>query len=129
MAETQITESTTTTEVQEVQPEERQSSLLSDILTIIGFAILFIIIIWGLVHLVELIASSFSSAYAKPAPTIQVDAPAQATSGQPAVISWNYSPAVAGSYAFLYECQNGLTFETQATSTDAAIPCGVAYTT
>jgi hypothetical protein len=128
MAEIQQTETTTTTTTETVQ-EERGSSLLSDILTIIGFAILFIIIIWGLVHLVELIASSLSSDFVKPAPTIQVDAPAQATSGQPVTVSWSYSPTVSGSYAFLYECQNGLSFEMQgATSTKMTIPCGVAYT-
>lgn len=130
MADTEITESstTTTTETHDVQPEERQSSLLSDILTIIGFAILFIIIIWGLVHLIELIASSFSSN--KPVPTIQVNAPAQASSGQPVTVSWNYAPSVAGTYAFLYQCQSGLTFQMQeATSSKIAVPCGVAYTT
>lgn len=128
MAETQVTETTSTTTTEtthETGHEERKSSLLSDILTIIGFVILFVIIIWGLVHLVELIVSSFSAN--KPAPTIQVTAPAQATSGQSATISWNYSTSVAGSYAFLYQCQSGLTFQTSASKT-SGIPCGVAYT-
>jgi hypothetical protein len=136
MSETQQTETVTTTTTETVHEEqhadqnEKKSSLWSDILTIIGFAILFIIIIWGLVHLVELIASSLSPDFAKPAPTIQVSAPAQATSGVPVTISWNYTPSVAGSYAFLYECQTGLTFQMQeATSSYATIPCGVAYTT
>src|SRR5580692_10819174 len=113
MAE-EIERTETTTRTTETYQEERKSSLLSDILTIIGFAILFIIIIWGLIHLVEIISGSLSSNFSKPAPTIQVNAPAQATSGQPVTVSWNYAPAVAGSYAFLYECQNGLTFEMQA---------------
>jgi len=60
MEETEHVE-TETTETTEVVHDDRKSSLLTDILTIIGFAILFIIIIWGLVHLVELISSSFSS--------------------------------------------------------------------
>lgn len=124
MPENQHSETTTTTTT-ETEHEERKSSLLTDILTIIGFAILFIIIIWGLVHLVELIVSSFAPS--QPAPTIQVSAPAQATSGEPVTISWNYSPSVAGSYAFLYECENDLTFQTSS-STDSGIPCGVAYT-
>lgn len=130
MSETHITESTTTETHEVVQPEERQSSLLSDILTIVGFAILFIIIIWGLIHLVELIASSFSGDFGKPAPTIQVNAPAQTTSGTQATISWNYSPGVEGSYAFLYQCESGLTYKMQeSTSTAVAIPCGTSYTT
>lgn len=136
MAETQVTETTvatTTTEAtHEPQQEERKHSLFTDILTIIGFVILFVIIIWGIVHLIELISSSFSSS--KPAPTIQVNAPAQATSGQPVTISWNYTPSAAGSYAFLYECQSGLTFDMQASTTNgtsatSSVPCGVAYST
>lgn len=128
MPEHQQTQTTTVTETtettQDTQPE-RKSSLLTDILTIIGFAILFIIIIWGLVHLVELISSSYSPS--KPVATIQVSAPAQMTSGESATISWNYSPSTAGSYAFLYQCQNGLTFQTSSAK-DSGVPCGVAYT-
>lgn len=124
MPESQNQETHTT----ETYTQERKSSLFSDILTIIGFAILFIIIIWGLIHLIELISSSFSPS--KPAPTIQVTAPTQATSGQPVTISWSYSPTTGGSYAFLYECGNGLTFNAQtSTSGKGSIPCGVAYTT
>ncbi|HEV3245479.1 MAG TPA: hypothetical protein VG102_03905 [Candidatus Paceibacterota bacterium] len=132
MPETQQTETTTTrTETtretaHEPVREERKSSLLSDILTIIGFAILFIIIIWGLVHLFQLLASSFSSS--KPAPTIQVNAHAQVTSGEPTTISWSYSPNAPGTYAFVYQCEDGLTFQyAMASSSKAAIPCGVAY--
>ena len=83
----------TTIEKTETHEEGRTSSLLTDILTIIGFAILFIIILWGFVHLVSLIASSLSSN--RSAPTIEVTAPAQATSGQPVTISWTYAPGVA----------------------------------
>jgi hypothetical protein len=108
--------------------EERKSSLFTDILTIVGFAILFIIILWGLVHLFQLVSSSFLNG--NPSATIQVNAPAQVTSGEQVTISWSYSPAAAGSYAFLYQCQNGLTFDLQtSTSSKSAIPCGVAYTT
>ncbi|MDR3571187.1 MAG: hypothetical protein P4L81_03235 [Candidatus Pacebacteria bacterium] len=106
--------------------EERKSSLLTDILTIIGFAILFIIIIWGIIHLVELIASSFSSNGSKPQATIQVSAPAEVVSGQPVTISWNYQAPSNGSYAFLYQCQSGLSFQ-MSTAKDSNIPCGVAY--
>ena len=88
MAEQQHTEITTTTETVH---EEQKSSLLTDILTIIGFAILFIIIIWGLVHLLGSSPASFSPS--KPVATIQVSAPAQTTSGESVSISWNYAPA------------------------------------
>src|SRR5580704_1114899 len=131
MTETQVTETTATTTTETVvQEPERESNLLTDILTIIGFAILFIIILWGFVHLVHLVASSLSREFGKPAATVQVDAPAHATSGQPMTVSWNYTPSVAGNYAILYECQNDLTFKMQeATSSEVAIPCGTAYTT
>jgi hypothetical protein len=137
MPETQVTETTETTTTQTVaevpvQEPERESNLLTDILTIIGFAILFIIILWGFVHLVQLVASSLSGNFGKPAPTVQVTAPAHATSGQPMSVSWNYTPTVAGNYAFLYQCENGLTMKLQsaeASSSQVAIPCGTAYTT
>lgn len=125
MAESQHTGSAAPTQAPH---EERKSSLLSDILTIIGFAILFIIIIWGLVHLVELVAASFSPS--KPAPTIHVTAPSEATSGQPVTVSWNYATSTAGSYVFVYQCEKGLLLQPGfATSTKETIPCGVAFTT
>lgn len=126
MAEIQETK-TTTVEKTETHEEGRTSSLLTDILTILGFAILFIIIIWGFVHLVSLISSSLFSKHSTP--SIEVTVPAQATSGQPVTISWTYAPSAQGSYAFLYQCQSGLSFETKgATSSMASIPCGSAYT-
>lgn len=112
-------------EEKETPTESRGWRLFTDILTIIGLAILFIIIIWGLIHLVELVVSSYSGN--QPAPTIQVVAPAQATAGKSVTVSWNYSPSKPGSYAFLYECQSGLSFQSSSTKT-SEIPCGVAYT-
>jgi hypothetical protein len=129
MAEIQQTE--TTTVHTETRTEAEKSSLLSDILSIIGFAILFIIIIWGLLHLASLSSSWFSSLFYKPAPTIEVSAPSQATSSIPVSVSWTYATSVKGSYAFLYQCKTGLQFatpENSATSTYVGIPCGAAYT-
>ncbi|HTR18986.1 MAG TPA: hypothetical protein VMH91_03370 [Candidatus Paceibacterota bacterium] len=124
MAEVEVSKTTTT----ETRNEGRTSSLLTDILTIVGFAILFIIIIWGFVHLVSLIYTSLSSKFSNTAPSIEVTAPAQATSGQPMTISWTYSPSVQGSYAFLYQCENGLSFDTKGATSSVAVPCGEAYT-
>ena len=147
MTEVQRTETTQTTIIREVDsspvspvieqrtPAEhsapKKSTLLSDILSIIGFAIVFIIIIWGLLHFASLLSPWFSSFFTKPAPALQVSAPAQATSTYPVTISWTYAPSTAGSYAFLYQCKSGLQFatpENNATSTYVAVPCGVAYT-
>src|ERR1700677_3046746 len=86
-------------------------SLLSNILAIIGLIILVIIIVWGLVHLAELSSGWFSSLFANnSADTIQISAPGDVTSGTPATISWQYSTAATGTYAFLYQCQNGVQF-------------------
>lgn len=117
----------------QVAPAPADKSLLTNILTIAGFVIVIVIVIWGLVHLASLSGPWFSSLFEHPAPSIQVTAPASATSGDPVSISWKYNPPAAGSYAFLYQCQKGLQFETQnpaqsATSTYLGIPCGIAYT-
>ena len=112
------------------QPQRSESTLLTDILSIIGFAIVFIIIIWGIFHLASLSGSWFSSWFTKPAPALTVNAPTEATSTYPMQISWNYTTTAVGSYAFLYECKNGLQFaapEGAATSTFGTIPCGVAF--
>jgi len=109
-------------------PTEKPS-LLSNILAIIGLIILVIIIVWGLVHLAELSSGWFSSLFHKSTPTIKIDAPADATSGAAATISWNYSAPSAGSYAFLYQCQNGVQFAIINTTNNTAtgIQCGTAY--
>src|SRR5665213_1339925 len=127
MTETQQT-TTTTVEKTETHDESRTSTLLTDILTIIGFAIIFIIILWGLVHLVSLVYTSLSGKFSH-TPTIQVTAPAQTISGQPMTISWTYSPSAQGTYAFLYQCRSGLSFESKvSTSSMSTLPCGMAYT-
>src|SRR5580704_3418350 len=85
-------------------------SMLSNILAIIGLIILVIIIVWGLVHLAELSSGWFSSLFEKSAPTLSINAPSDAVSGTPVAISWDYSTTATGTYAFLYQCQNGLQF-------------------
>jgi hypothetical protein len=107
---------------------ESKPSLLSNVLAIIGLIILVIIIVWGLVHLAELSSGWFSSLFKKSTPAIQMTAPADAISGTPVSISWNYSTSASGSYAFLYQCQEGLQFATiDATkNTATGIPCGTA---
>src|SRR5580704_289633 len=85
-------------------------SLLSNILAIIGLIILVIIIVWGLVHLAELSSGWFTSLFQKSAPTLQIQAPSDVTSGAPETVSWNYSgtASTSGMYAFLYQCQPGV---------------------
>ena len=65
------------------QGATEKPSLLSNILAIIGLIILVIIIVWGLVHLAELSSGWFSSLFEKSAPTLKIDAPADAVATRP----------------------------------------------
>lgn len=110
----------------------QERTLFADIAAIVGFIILIVIVIWGLVHLVSLGGNWISSlSGGAPAP-ITVTAPNSAESGTPFTISWKYTPSVNGSYAFLYPCHDGLTFMTAASQSAVnatySIPCGAAYT-
>jgi hypothetical protein len=105
----------------------QKASLLSNILAVIGFIILVVIIIWGLVHIADLSRGVFGSLFPKATPTIVVNGSADAPSGTPTTISWKYKPTTNGHFAFLYQCQNGVQFETlSASSTASALPCGAA---
>lgn len=108
---------------------EEKASLLSNILAIIGLIILVIIVIWGVVHLVDLSSGWFSSLFQRSAPTLQVEAPSDATAGAPITVSWNYTASTPGNYAFLYQCKNGFQFALISTSTNTAqgMPCGAAF--
>jgi hypothetical protein len=113
-----------------IEREDRGPSLLSNILAILGFIILLAIIIWGLIHLATLASPWLSSLLNKNVPAaIEVTAPAQAISGTAFTVSWKYSPAAAGSYAFLYQCKDNFQFETPGTGgAMESIPCGAAFT-
>lgn len=112
------TETRTTTE--EVKP-----SWFSNALAIVGFIIVLIIVIWGLIHIAILVSPWFSSLFNTKTPaTLHVKAPANATSGETFTVSWTYATSANGTYAFLYPCNDSLRFDT----TDGKkIPCGAAY--
>jgi hypothetical protein len=127
MADTQISEHTTTT-THTVVGEKPKQDLLSNALAIAGLVILAVIVIWGVLHLVSLFAPSFSSLFSS-TPRIQVTAPSSATSGTPFTVNWSYSPSEKGTYAFLYSCKDGLQFQTASViGAMNAVPCGAAYT-
>lgn len=111
-------------------PSGEKASLLSNILAIIGLIILVIIIVWGLVHVAQLGSSWFTSLFQGSGPSITVNAPKDATSGAPVTVSWDYTTAAPGSYAFLYQCQSGFQFAVINTTTNTAsgIPCGASFT-
>jgi hypothetical protein len=112
---------------QKLLPPKQESagmSLLSNTLAIIGFVILIVIVIWGLIHIAALSTSSFGSWFSS-SPKVTVTAPANATSGQAVTISWKTSDTSAGSYSFLYQCEQNFEFTTQAQNgLMNRIPCG-----
>src|SRR3989338_2282134 len=91
--------------------EEPKASLASNILAIAGFIILIVVVIWGLIHLANISRTWFSSLFGSNA-AIEVTAPESATSGIPFNLSWTYDEPVDGTYAFLYQCETGLAFQT-----------------
>jgi hypothetical protein len=111
--------------------KEPEKTLFGDIAAIIGFILLIVIVIWGLVHLVSLGGNWLSSLSGKPAASVQVSAPSSANSGEAFTVSWKFTPPTGGSYAFLYPCHDGLSFKTTPPQSGAgatyAIPCAAAY--
>ncbi|MBI4079774.1 hypothetical protein HY414_00910 [Candidatus Kaiserbacteria bacterium] len=108
-------------------PEEPKASLASNILAIVGFIILIVVVIWGLVNLASLSRGWFSSLFGKSA-AIEVIAPENVVSGTPFAVSWEYDEPAAGTYAFLYQCENGLGFQTPGPAGVVGVPCGAAFT-
>lgn len=108
--------------------EEPKPSLASNILAIVGFIILIVVVIWGLVNLAGISRTWFGSLFGNRAAAIEVTAPKSAMSGTPFTVSWKYDEKDAGTYAFLYECKSGLSFQTPAPLGTVGIPCGAAFT-
>ncbi|MBI2610857.1 hypothetical protein HYW60_02900 [Candidatus Kaiserbacteria bacterium] len=109
-------------------PEEPKANLASNILAIVGFIILIVVVIWGLVNLASLSRGWFASLFAGGEAVIEVTAPESATSGTPITISWEYDKPTSGTYAFLYQCASGLGFQTPGVVGMVGIPCGAAFT-
>jgi hypothetical protein len=117
------------TQAKAVEPahEEVKPGWFSNILAIVGFVIILVIVIWGLIHFALLISPSLSSLFSSKAKTpaaLHVSAPANATSGTPFTVTWTYAAPTKGSYALVYPCNSSLTFDTV---DGKQIPCGAAY--
>jgi hypothetical protein len=108
-------------------PREPRTNIVANVLSIVGFLILIVIIIWGLIHLVGLSQGWFTSIFQGSSSKIELTAPSDAVSGEPLVISWTYSPSEKGTYTFLYQCQSGFQFQMQAADSSGGIPCGAAF--
>lgn len=100
-------------------------AMLSNALAIIGFIILIIIVVWGLIHIVDLSGSSLGSLFSGKS-KVEVTAPKEAIAGQPVDISWKYTGKEAGTYSFMYQCASNFDFVTASTHAMTKIPCGAA---
>lgn len=111
------------------RPEQpRAKRRPSDIVALIGFIVVGVIIIWGIVHAAQLASPWFSSLFSQKTATVEVATPDSATSGTPFTVSWKYTPTVNGHYAFLFPCQSGLLFKTAAAGGgDTNVPCGASF--
>lgn len=117
--ETHVTHKTTT----------KRNTRLPNILAIVGFLILLIIVVWGLIHLASLSSGWFGNLFkSKKEASISITAPNTVVSGTPTQIKWKYSTSDTGSYSFLYECGTGVEFGAPVDATHfARIPCGAAF--
>ena len=99
-------------------------AFISNALAVVCFIILFVIIVWGLFHIVNLSGTSIGSFFGSK-PKVTVTAPKSATSGDSIDVHWKYTGKEAGTYAFLYKCDSMFSFGTSE-RVSARIPCGSA---
>jgi len=100
-------------------------AFISNALAIVGFIILFVIIVWGLFHIVNLSGTSITSLFSSK-PKVTVTAPKSAISGEPITVAWQYSGKDAGTFSFLYKCDQNFYFGAGSSRALARIPCGSA---
>ncbi len=113
-------------------PPKKESptmSIVSNTLAIVGFIILLVIIVWGLLHIVNISKFSFGSLFASPA-TIEITAPKSPVSGNPVTISWKLNNETkAGSFSFVYQCEPNFAFVMPGQNGAMnKIPCGTSIT-
>lgn len=105
------------------------SNFVSSVVAIIAFIVLIVIVLWGLVHLTSFSRTWLGSILTRTTPGITVTVPKNATSSEPFTMTWKYSTSDKGTYAFLYQCKNGLQIKTVSPdNTENLVPCGAAYT-
>ena len=105
------------------------SNFMSSVVAIIAFIVLIVIVLWGLVHLTSFSRTWLGSLLTRSTPGIVVSVPKIATSTEPFNVTWKYTTAAKGTYAFLYQCKSGLQIRTAGqNNTENLVPCGAAYT-
>lgn len=107
-----------------VHESDKGPGLLSNAIAIIAFIVVIAIVIWGLLHLFNISTSWFTNLWPRSTPTMQVSAPATAESGSPVTISWKYSGTDKGTYAFLYQCREGVSIQD---ANGARVLCGTVH--
>lgn len=112
-----------------IEVQDDRPGVISNIIAVLAFIVVIGIVVWGLLHLAGVSTSWFTSLFPHSTPTLQVTAPKTATPGTPIDITWKYAPTNSGTYAFLYQCRDGVSLKTTtALGTTVSIPCGAAYT-
>ena len=112
-----------------------EPSLFSRIIAVFAFIVTVIIILWGIIHIIALVRGvndplSFGSWFSPSArPVITVNAPSDVTSGAETTIGWQYNTTGQGSYAFMYTCADGVSFDAIIPGSHTiSLPCGTAIT-
>lgn len=111
----------------EIRPSgpARKPGVVANVLAIVGFIILIIIVIWGVLHIINLSTPWFTDLFkGSSKKEITVSAPATVTTGTPFNVSWKYNTSNRGTYAVLYQCAPNLKISVDGN----AVPCGAAYT-
>lgn len=101
--------------------DETRPSIFSSVLAVLGFIIVLVIIVWGLLHLVSLVRGNSPTS---PAATIEVIVPKEVKTGEAFTTTWKYGPSTDGAYAFQYGCNDKVKMTAKVDDNDAAIPCG-----
>lgn len=107
-----------------------QSIRTANILAIVGFIIIGVVVVWGLIHLAFLTGPWVSSLFGGTnGNEIAVTTPASAVSGQPTTVHWQYSAPSTGTYALLFTCASDLKVAVLAPDNSLQpVPCGAAFT-
>ncbi len=114
-------------EMEPQREESRSMAMVSNALAIIGFIILIIIIVWGLLRIFGLATFSWDSIFG--GAKVEITAPKNGTSGTPLPLSWKYTGDEIGTYSFLYQCSREIDLRTSSSGSNGVltkIPCGSA---
>jgi hypothetical protein len=120
-----MTDAPETVPTTEAPAENATMGPVSSTLAFIGFLILIVVVVWGLLHIVQISNISWGSFF-KSSPNIEITLPKNAPANEVATVSWNLTnESSPGTFAFMYQCGKGVSFMSL-TGRSKNIPCGSA---